>query len=268
MDLGRFIQVAWRFRLLLGIGFTLAILLAVLSFARVGSGGLQPREQETWLSASTLLVTQEGFPWGRAILDETVPLQGTTDSNGESDVVPRFGDPGRYSGLASLYAELAKADEVQAEVAEGSKPGQYYESMVVQQPGSSASLPMIYIKGYGPTPEDATDTAGRASRAFIDYIEREQSKNKISDDKRVEVVVTKQATTPEIFKKRSFVRPIMLFLLVSMAFLALAFAFENLRTRRPQDEELEPEFADFDDLWGPEPEVERQPEPASSHRPD
>jgi hypothetical protein len=252
MDLARFLQVAWRYKLLLGLGLGLATVVAVLSFARFDPGAgippLEPRENDTWLSASTLLVTQDGFPWGRAILDETVPLAGSQDDTGKPETVPRFSDPGRYSGLASLYAELAKADEVQAEVAKDAKPGQYYEAMVVQQPGTSSALPMIYIKGYGPSPESAIDVAGRASKAFIDYIEKEQRRNDISSEKRVEVVVTKEATTPEIFEKRSFVRPIMMFLLISMVFLALAFALENLRSRPPA-KEGPAGVDDWEELW-------------------
>ena len=113
---------------------------------------------------------------------------------------------------------------------------------------------MIYILGYGPTPKDAIATAERASKAFIGYMEREQKANKISDDKRVEVVVTKAATTPEIFEKRSFVRPIMLFLLISLCFLALAFGLENLRPRPPRERAVEEEFADLQELWPPERE--------------
>jgi hypothetical protein len=258
MDLGRFLQVAWRFKLLLAVGFSLATVVALLAYASVSPSGITPRETETWRSASTLLVTQEGFPWGRAILDETVPLSGTRDANGDFETVPRFGDPGRYSGLAALYAELAKADEVQAEVAKGAKPGQYYESMVVQQPGTTSALPMIYIMGYGPTPDEAIATAERASKAFIEYMDKEQTANKISDSKRVEVVVTKAATTPEIFEKRSFVRPIMLFLLISLLTLATAFGLENLRPRPRAPQPIEDEFAELQELWPPE----REPTPA------
>ena len=262
MDLGRFLQVAWRFRLLLGVGFALATVVALFAFASLSTSGITPRETNVWRSASTLLVTQEGFPWGRAILDETVPLEGSRDETGQTESVPRFGDPGRYSGLAALYAELAKADEVQAEVAKGAKPGEYYESSVVQPPGSTAALPMIYILGYGPTPDDAIRTAERASTAFINYMEREQRANRISDDKRVDVVVTKAATTPEIFAKRSYVRPIILFLLISMFFLALAFGLENLRPKPPAQRvrDDEDELADLQELWPPERE------PASARR--
>ena len=58
---------------------SLATLIAVLSFVRIGLDGGKPtlayRAARDWLSASTLFVTQEGFPWGRAILDEMIEVE-------------------------------------------------------------------------------------------------------------------------------------------------------------------------------------------------
>ena len=77
MDLGRFISVAWRFRGLLAAGLLIATLVSVSALARVSISGGKPtltyREEESWTSASTLFITQSGFPWGRAILDEAQP---------------------------------------------------------------------------------------------------------------------------------------------------------------------------------------------------
>jgi hypothetical protein len=236
MDLARFLQVVWRFKLLLGAGLVLATTIALLSFVRIGLDGgkptFTPRENETWLTATTLLVTQKGFPWGRAILDEVVEAEGGDTAEGQEPVlIPRFSDPARYSGLAAIYAELAKGDAVQREVRKGGGPGEYYDTMVVAPPGTNASLPMIYIKGYGPTPEAAASVGQRASRAFIKYLDAQQAASGTAPDKRVEVIITQKATTPELFEKRSFVRPMFIFLLMNMVFLALAFALENLRPR-------------------------------------
>jgi hypothetical protein len=241
MDLNRYLQVFWRFRIVLGVGLAIATLIAIMSLGKPTLSGGKPsfefRESDVYLSAATLLVTQEGFPWGRAILDDVVEVE-----NPGSDplVIPKYGDPGRYSGLAALYAELAKADEVQAIVASKNRLGQRYEPMIVQQPGAAATLPMIYLKGYGSSPEDAVDVAERASAAFIEYLEKVQDENDIAANKRVEVEVTSSATAPEIFEKRSIVRPMFLFLLITTGFIALTFALENLRPRR--EPEPEPEF--------------------------
>ena len=83
------------------------------------------------------------------------------------------------------------------------------------------------------------DVAQRASKAFRNFLDREQAANGIPAEKRIKVVVTQKATSPELFEKRSIVRPIFLFLLINMGFLALAFALENLRPRaRPTPQEV------------------------------
>jgi hypothetical protein len=257
MDFGRFIQVAWRFRLLLGIGLVLATLAALMSFARIGLDGgkpsVTPRESPTYVSASTVLVTQSGFPWGRAILDDMIEAAGGGADGAEPVLIPKYGDPGRYSGLAAIYAELAKGDAVQRRAMQGAKPGEYYETMVVQQPGQATGLPMIYFKGYGPSPDAAVMMAQRSSKAFIAYLDEQQASSGIPESKRVEVVITQTATAPTVFLKRSFVRPVVLFLLVSMIFLALAFGFENLRPRARRRSGQEA-LADLQDLRPQEPE--------------
>lgn len=238
MDIAAFLRVLWRFRFLVVAGAVLAGLAAFLSIARVDFAGGSPqvsyRAQEQWISSSTVLVTQDGFPWGRAILDEVVPL----NTPGETpSYIPRYGDAARYSGLAALYAELAKSDEVRRNVLRGSTEGQSYDAQVVESPESGSALPLIYMIGYGPTPETAVDVANRATNAFRRFLEGEQARNGIPARKRVDVVVTQEAATAQIHEGRSLARPIFLFLLVSMVFVALSFVLENLKpSSRPAAE--------------------------------
>jgi hypothetical protein len=238
MDLSRFLRVAWRFKLLLAIGLVLATMAAVLSVFQIGAGGLSYREPPVYTSASTLFVTQDGFPWGRAILDDVIKVENGTAN---PTVVPRFGDPGRYSGLAALYAELAKGDAVRKEALKGAPLGAYYEPIVAQTPGAAAALPLIYMQGFGASPAAARDMANRASAAVMDYLERQQSASDIDEGKRVEVTVTQEAEKAAVYQGRSFVRPIFLFMLVSLVFVALAFGLENLRPRRQPPRIARPE---------------------------
>ena len=232
MDLGAFIRVMWRFKLLLAVGVVVASFLALFSVARIELNGATPsvvyRANEEWISASTLFVTQEGFPWGRAILDEMIRVE---NEGADPTYVPRYGEPGRYSGLAALYAELAKSDAVRREVLTSAARGARYEPQVVQSPDSGSALPMIYMTGYGPTPATAEFVANRATEAFQRYLSSEQIRNEIPPDKRVEVVVTQKAIPAAIHESRSLARPVFLFVLVVMVFVALSFALENLRPR-------------------------------------
>ena len=77
MDIARLLQVVWRFRLLVACGFALATIVALHSYVSISfSGGpkLKYREDPVYLSASAVLVTQAGFPWGRAILDDEMKV--------------------------------------------------------------------------------------------------------------------------------------------------------------------------------------------------
>jgi len=212
------------------LGVAIGALLALTSFARVGFSDGRPtltaRSDETWLSASTLFVTQDGFPWGRTIFDETVKIDGVGD---EPTLIPRFGDPGRYSGLATLYVELAKGDEVQQAFRAKAPPGATYQPEVVKSSDGGSVLPMIYMKGFGPTAALAESAANLAADEFRRYLASEQVQARISEDRRVSVVVTSRAIPAEIVEPRSLVRPIFLFLLAVMATIGLAFMLENLR---------------------------------------
>jgi hypothetical protein len=230
VDLALYFRVLWRFRVLVVLGVLIGTLLAMTSFARIGFDGPKPtfstRGDEVWLSASTLFVTQEGFPWGRTIFDETVKVAGSGD---EETVVPRFGDPGRYSGLATLYVELAKGDEVRRAFRAKAPRGVTYQPEVVKSSDGGSVLPMIYMKGFGPTPRLAEAAANLAADEFRTYLASEQAQARIAKDRRVSVVVTSRAIPAELVEPRSIVRPIFLFLLALMGTIGLAFVLENLR---------------------------------------
>jgi hypothetical protein len=265
MDLGVYMKIFWRFKAVLLAGAVLATLAALLMVAHVGFSGGKPsinfRQGVEYQSTATLLVTQEGFPWGRAVLDEMIQVPG---NEGKPAYVPRFGDGGRYAGLASLYAELAKSDAVQREVMKGASPGQHYSTDVPREAQLGTPMPLVTMIGFGPSPEAAVDVTERASKAFRDFMARQQGDNKIADDKRVELVEIQRATSATVFKGRSLVKPIFVFLLVMMVFVALSFALENLRSRRFADPELDPEIdaempADIEDPFELYPPLERQP---------
>jgi hypothetical protein len=230
VDLGTYLRVAWRFRVLLASGLVLATVFALAAFIRIElSGGLPSvsyREDSVYSSRSTLLVTQKGFPWGRAILDDMVRIE---NEGGEPAMVPRFADGTRYSGLAALYAELAEGDAVAREVMKASQPGQTYSAEVAREEQTGAAMPLIHITGLGRSPEAARQVAQRAVDAFQDYLAAQQRESNISADRRIEVVVSARPTAATVFAPRSPVKPILLFLVVMSVFVAIAFALENLR---------------------------------------
>lgn len=244
MDFAVYLRVLWRFRFLVVAGATFALGLALLSVVRIefngGTPKLQYRDQEVWSSSATLFVTQEGFPWGRAILDETVKVEG---QSGEPAYIPRYGDGGRYSGLAQLYVELAKSDAVRLTVLRNSPPGSSYQPDVVKSADGSTVLPLIYMTGFAPTAQAARATADVATRAFRRFLAQEQERNRIPEEKRVSVTVTSDPSPGSVFEARSYTRQIFVFLLVFGAVIALAFVLENVRPeirRKPKVEPIDP----------------------------
>jgi hypothetical protein len=241
VDFAVYLRVLWRFRLLVLAGACAAFGLALLSIVRVEFDGatpkLQYRDHEVWASSATLFVTQEGFPWGRAILDETVKVEG---QSGEEAYIPRYGDGGRYSGLAQLYVELAKSDDVRLAVLRSSPPGSSYQPDVVKSADGGTVLPLIYMTGFAPSPQAARATATVATRAFRNFLAQEQERNRIPDEKRVSVTVTSAPSPAAVFEARSYTRQIFVFLLVFGAVIALAFVLENVRPEIDRKPKVKP----------------------------
>jgi hypothetical protein len=234
MDLKLFGAVLWRFRVLVLAGVLTAFALAALTAVRLEFEGAKPgfsyRYPEIWESSSLLLLTQEGFPWGRSTLSEVVPLMRTGD--GETQYAPRFADTPRYQGLAVLYAHLATSDGVRRIIlADGPIDGEYGAEAVRASDGASY-LPMISIKAYGPSPAAATQLANRATTAFRTYLDRYQAANDVPRPQRVEVPVVNEPRKATLFEGRSLTRPMFVLLLGLTLIIGLAFILENIRPRR------------------------------------
>lgn len=212
MDLNLYLRVLWRFRLLVAVGCLLAAAAAGFVLFRVevkdGDVRLTYRQNNVWISASTLFVTREGLPWAR-----TTP------------------DKANYSGLAMLYAELASSDAVRQSILPNRPSALTYDAEAVRAPDGVTVLPLISIKGMAPSPAVAETIANRAAAAFRMYVKHRQEVNGIPEKKRVELRVVNRAGPAELFQRRSIARPGAVGLLVLIALVGLAFVLENLRPR-------------------------------------
>lgn len=231
MNLRLFLSVLGRFRLVVAGGALVGIALATLSIARVSFDGYEPRLQyraaERWQSNATLLMSQPGFPWGRSVLDEIVPL----GKSGELGYIPRYGDGNRFAWLAALYSKLAKGDEVRAiMLRDGPVHGQYDTATVQSEFG--AGLPLLTIAGFGGSPEQAEEIARRATNAFLVFLKTHQDANRIPAESRVQLQIVEKAGQAVRVEGRRLMKPIFFFVLVMSATVLLAFALENLYPRR------------------------------------
>jgi hypothetical protein len=249
VNLRVFGRVLSRFRYLVIAGVVAAIAVAMVSAFRIGLEGYSPRveyrAEEKWQSVGTLFVTQPGFPWGRSLLDEVVPV----GPDGEAGFVPKYADGGRFQGLALLYAELAQGDAVRA-IVEGDGPIEgEYGAAPVRGPDGATSLPLIEIGAFAASPEQAEALAQRATDAFLTYLRQTQEENAIPVTRRVQVEVVARPGEAVLAEGRRMTRPIFLFVLMSSATVLLAFALENLRPRAPaQSGHVTPRPAQFHEV--------------------
>src|SRR5581483_2164202 len=232
MDLQLFSRVLWRFRLLVAVGLVLALALATLSVARVSFAGGHPslkyRHPEVWSSTETILLTQQGFPWGRTVFPQADPT-GASSGSAQS----QFADPSRFYQLASFYAELARSDAVHA-ILERQGPingAVTAEAATDSVAGIQTQLPFVDLIGSATSPSVAEQLAHRGTVAFEEFLSGQQQRAKIPQSERVQVQILNRAVSAEVVTPRKKTTPIAIFLAVLIATIGAAFVLENLRPR-------------------------------------
>jgi hypothetical protein len=214
MDLSLYGRVLWRFRWLVALGLIFAIALSVLSIAKVSSHGLSYRKHEVWQSSTTVLLTQHGFIWGRAVIPPT--QSGAT------------GGPGWLASLTDLYAQFANSDDVKAlMVRDGASKSWALTAAPVT--GSSSALPVIALTGLADTPASAVRATLVGRAAFLQYVKSQQVSAAIPNGDRVDLQVLQNATPPVLVQPRKKTLPIVIFIAVISATIGLAFILENAR---------------------------------------
>jgi hypothetical protein len=214
MDLANYGRVFWRFRFLMLGGLVLAIVLAAFSMAKITSHGLAYRKPEIFASQSTLLLTQQGFPWGRTMSG------------------PNEGYPG-FASLTDLYAQFANSDAVLHLMERDGAPKSWKISAAPVIPSDgSGTLPVIDLTGSAYSPQDAVRATELGRAAFLAYVRGQQQAGGIPTSQRIELQTIQAATKPLLIQGRKKTLPIIVFLAVLCATVALAFVLENIRPRR------------------------------------
>jgi len=229
MDLALFVRVMSRFRVLVTLGFALAVTLAVLSYVRVGfDDGVQVkyRSHEQWISSTRLLLTQPGFRWG--------------DSNGGANPQAQAEVEGRLPSLATVYSNFVTSDDVRSiMLREGPIKGEVSASALPVSATSSSVLPIVNIQAIGFSKQGSIDLANRAGRALRTYVDREQKLTNTEPKNRIQLAVLNSGYEPELLVPRKKTGPMVVLLVVMFATIALAFMLENLRPRVPATAALE-----------------------------
>lgn len=180
-------------------GLTLAVALAIFSVAHVSSDGLSYRSAEVWQSTTTLLLTRHGNT---------------------------FAAPTSYSPLTDLYSQLANSDAVRKGMlkAGAAKDWKITATPVAPTFNPGAVLPVISLAGEASTPRDAVKATKLGREAFLEYVSRQKGSAGIE--------VIQNATPPKLAVPRSKTLPIIVFLAMLSATIALAFILENTRPAR------------------------------------
>lgn len=236
MDLRLLLSVVARRWYVVLVGLAVAIALATLSYFRVsfvdGAPELEPRKEQIWQSQADVLLTERGFPAGR----RTIPLE-QREVGGEVTFIPKYNDPFRYSGLATLYSRIAESDEVRSRV--GRIDGSYDAIGGADTTyGRATQLPMVSFFGRSTSPETAQAIAARAMTAFVTYMQERQREARIPANERVLFQVLNAPQPPILLEPRKKTLPIVVFLSILIATIALAFVLDNARRRMPPESDL------------------------------
>jgi hypothetical protein len=158
VNLPLYSRVLWLFRLVVVVGFVLALTLAFATVVKVsfahGSLSVSYRQQPTWQSTTRLLVTQKGSPWARSLLPtpaSTFPLR------------------------AIIYAQLINGTPIQQGVPRGAS----LKASALTDPLTSTPLPLIDVAGRASTRAEAARVAQTGADRFRSYI-RDQRLSEVS----------------------------------------------------------------------------------------
>jgi hypothetical protein len=143
--------------------------------------------------------------------------------------------PGSFTLLAGLYARLAQSDQVATLMrgdGQGPVTGRFTAIPTADTTYSRAeTLPMVSLFGTGSTPREAELTVERGVAAFLRYLRSQQAEAQIPSDKRVIVETINEPQPAQLIVPRKKTLPIVVFLAVLFATIALIFVLENMRPR-------------------------------------
>lgn len=241
MNLQLYFRVLWRHKLLVGTGMLAAVALAFLSYAKVDfAHGFKVtyRSQEIYQADSVMLISEPGFPWGRA-----TPTVGPGDNN-KPDPAGAVASQTRLTSIAVLYAQLANSDPVRAILLRSGPPVKRKDvnaAPVVQAYSSVGPLlPLVSVTGRAPSRALARSYAQRETAAFLKYLTDKQNAAKIPADQRVVIQLLEDGSTPRVIQGRKKTLTLLVFMTVMLAVSGLAFMLENIRNanRLAEDELL------------------------------
>jgi hypothetical protein len=237
MNLERHLRVLWNHKLVVVIGLIAGTLLAFLAAFQISTDGLTRRGSEVWSSSSQVMVTQQGFPWGRVTLPANdLPGEEPSGPAAEGENGIQFADPTRFANLALLYSVISYSDQVRARLPEKPTAGQIQAIPLDPTNSGSAFLPIISLTTQADTPEKAVSLNRHTFEGLQNLLVSEQEASNIPQKNRVLLSQLNKPQAPVLVEGRSMTSSILAFLLCSIAAVALAHILEGLRVARRRRE--------------------------------
>ena len=236
MDLHRHIRLLWRSKLVVLGGAVIGILLGILAGYKVSGSGLEVRKAPVYTSTTKLLVTQNGFPWGRTALPGEVTAgvsagdAAASQSAKSNDASVTFADPGRLATLAWMYSHFVMSDEVRALV-KNPPEDMTIDAAPLTAGGnfSSPALPVIQLTITAGAASEAQRLSREVPSALETFLTKGQNASKTSAGDRVEVSVINRSPMAVPEKSKAMLMSIVIFMMAVAAAIALAYILENLR---------------------------------------
>lgn len=244
MNLERHLRVLWRYKLIVGMGFLLAIALAFLASYQLGGGGLKRRGTETWSSTSQVLVTQKGFPWGRVTLpDASIQKSGTSDpssttTDGSSPDHVQYADPSRFVNLALLYSVISYSDQVRGKLSDHPRADQIQATLLDPTNSGQSYLPVISLTTTAATASGAVKLNQDVFKGLREELVSQQQEADITDPNRVLLTILSKPSQPTLVQGFSMTSSMLAFILCIVAAVALAHILEGLRLARARRAEM------------------------------
>jgi hypothetical protein len=208
MDVRLFCAVVWRFYWLVLGGLVLGGLLAIHAWD--GSS-----KSQTWQSQAELIITQEAFPYGRA-----VPQYAGGSTKTGTPPAP-VGNQSYMSSLAPIYAAIVNGTQLQQQIRQRAPVPGTVTAAQVSDPVTSTDLPFVQLTALGPTANDARALAIGGASVLTNYVP--------SDRVLLAPVQTGESAT--LISHAKLTTPLLIFVAIACATLGLAFILENARPR-------------------------------------
>jgi hypothetical protein len=227
MDLRYHLQILWRWRVVLAGGFILAISLAFLVTFKPSLGGAEWRSQATFESSSRVIVTQPGFPLGRATLpgsdDQTIAPSRSKQKT--------FAPAERFSELAVVYSYLAQSDQIRNLI----KPQPVQDQIAVENipnPVTGDPLPLLELTTTANSREASRVLNNAVIGALRQYLQRNVQESGVPVDQSVQLQVLNPPKSGELASGRSLTLSVIVWFLAMAAALVAVYLLENLYPTR------------------------------------